>query len=349
MERLKESSEEADVRRRHALHYLEFAESLQPVREERLGILESEHDNLRAWRLAFVGDTGMAEVQLRICSAVWRLWFVRGLLSEGSAHIEAALRAESGDHRGALGPALRAAAVLAWAQGEHDEAERFARASLDTHRALGDEVGMTSALVSLGLALQSLGQLAEAKVVHEQSRVLAQKLGLAHALGAALANLGDVATLEGDDEGARDLYRDSLAVCRGNGDVEGAAAALLYLGVVMLKRDDDSEVLTTLAEGLEMFTSLGFTERMGACLTGLGAGIVSHDADRAAQLLGAAHALRQGITSHLERWEEELLTAVTTAAAEQLGDAGFTAAYERGRAMPHETAEDCLAAMRARE
>ena len=94
--------------------------------------------------------------------------------------------------------ALRAASVLAWAQGDYDAASDHARSSLDLHRELGDEPGMTRALISLGLAVQARGELAEARAFHEESRRLASKLDLANELGAALANLGDVSTLQGD-------------------------------------------------------------------------------------------------------------------------------------------------------
>ena len=340
------SGESDTIRRRHVEHFVAVVEALQPLREDRLAVVDAELDNIRT-ALAFAADHRMPGVQLRLCAMLWRFWFVRGLLSEGAAYIEAALAADEGNQPGPRAGALRAAAVIAWAQGDFDAAKRFAGDSLDLYEALGDEVGTTRALISMGLAAQSLGELAEAHAMHERTLRLARRLGLPVEVGAALANLGDIALLRGDHGRARELYGESLAQCHTSEDVEGTAVALMYLGLVSLWQDDgESDAAALFAESLQLFSGLGFTHLVGACLTGMAAAVVDRDAGVAARLLGAADALREGTTSHMEAWwERPLAVSTEDAARTRLGASSFATAFDRGRTDPHEATGDALASV----
>jgi predicted ATPase len=339
---LDDSGDGEVVRRRHAEHFLGLVEGLQPLREARLAIVEAELDNVRA-ALAFAAQAGLSGVGLRLCAVLWRFWYVRGLLSEGAAHIETALRCDTGDLPGPRAGTLRAASVIAWAEADHDRATDFAQRSLEIYGELGDETGMTRALISLGIARQSRGDLAEARAAHEQSRQLAARLGLHVELVAALANLGDVAMLEQDHERARRFYQESLVLSRDSKDVEGSAIALMCLGLVSLWHDGDQHAAGLFAESLRLFARLRFTDRMAACLTGLAASIVDDDAGRAGRLLGAAEALRQGTTSQMEAWWERPLVETTSRAARgHLGEESFAAILARGRAAPEESLQEAL-------
>ena len=328
---------------RHADYFLGVAEALQPVRAGRLASIEADHDNLRT-ALAFCARADRPGVQLRLCAAVWRFWYVRGLLSEGSSHLERALHHTRGERSAPRAAVLRAGSVLAWAQGDLQAAATLARDSLDLCTELGDRTGMTRALISLGLAMQSNGKLDEARALHEQSRLLADEQGLSSELGASLANLGDVAMMEGDLEGAHGFYRKSLGVCRAADDSEGSAIALMCLGVTSLHAGDDPERSVPLfAESLKRFSELKFTERMGACLTGLAAGHVQREPARAARLLGAAQALRTATTSQSEAWWERTLFATTSETAHtQLDDETLAASLEQGRTDPQAVVQEAI-------
>jgi non-specific serine/threonine protein kinase len=95
LERLEESEEGEEIRRRHADHYLALAERATGELEGGgqvawLERLEREHDNLRAalsWRL----EHGEPEGAARLVAATWLFWIVRGHAGEGQMWLERAL------------------------------------------------------------------------------------------------------------------------------------------------------------------------------------------------------------------------------------------------------------------
>jgi len=85
-DRLVESGEAEKTRRRHAacmvaLVEREAAELTGPRQEECLGRIAGMHDNVRA-ALAWASDHDEPESGLRLASAVWRFWLIRGPLDE---------------------------------------------------------------------------------------------------------------------------------------------------------------------------------------------------------------------------------------------------------------------------
>jgi len=88
-EKLEESGEAEEVRRRHASFFLTLAEEAEPRLRgpedmEWLERLEAEHDNLRA-ALSWALERGEAEPGIRLAGALWRFWEARGYYGEGLA------------------------------------------------------------------------------------------------------------------------------------------------------------------------------------------------------------------------------------------------------------------------
>ncbi|MFI6516024.1 AfsR/SARP family transcriptional regulator [Spirillospora sp. NPDC050679] len=91
LERLAEAGEEADVRRAHAAHFADLAETAEPhlYRHDQLRWLDrliAEHDNTHAalrWALA-ERDAALA---LRFCAGLGWYWFLRGQLGESADNI----------------------------------------------------------------------------------------------------------------------------------------------------------------------------------------------------------------------------------------------------------------------
>jgi predicted ATPase len=94
-EKLDESGEEAEVRRRHAAFFLGLAERVEPELQgpgqvERLDELERENGNLRvvmSWALS-KGEAGIAG---RLGWVLWRYWFLHGHQGEGRRWMEVLL------------------------------------------------------------------------------------------------------------------------------------------------------------------------------------------------------------------------------------------------------------------
>ncbi len=114
-ERLEESGEVEELRRRHADYFLGLAEEAEPDLRgspgDWLDRLEREHDNFRA-ALDRLEASGDSETALRLAAALWRFWYLRGHLAEGRRRLESALRADERP-TAARGKALNGAASLA--------------------------------------------------------------------------------------------------------------------------------------------------------------------------------------------------------------------------------------------
>ena len=110
---LRESGEEEEVVRRHAVYFTEIAESalaepFVPDAASLLARLEADLDNFRA-ALAFARDSGDGELFLRLAAAVGRcFWTERGDLREGRDWLEQALAASETPERGSHRRAHRA-------------------------------------------------------------------------------------------------------------------------------------------------------------------------------------------------------------------------------------------------
>ena len=122
VERASAAGELAELRRRHAAYYLGVAEAAEFASVDApswLQRLEAEHNNLRAalrWALEHEPLTA-----LRLGSAIWRFWYARGHLTEGSRWLEEALLKTAGHDAPVVvrAEALTGAGVLAHYQGQY--------------------------------------------------------------------------------------------------------------------------------------------------------------------------------------------------------------------------------------
>ena len=123
-EHLMASGELLAIRRRHAEHYLALAEAGPreapggPGQMEWLERLVPEQDNLRA-ALQWALDQGEGTLAVRLGTALAPFWHHRTAYREGGRWLNAAL--SLGVHDSAIGPALRADALLALADMVADE------------------------------------------------------------------------------------------------------------------------------------------------------------------------------------------------------------------------------------
>lgn len=151
---LGEGVDAATVRRRHADAYLAMVEAVAPQLPGRgqiplLDRLESDIDNIRgAMRWAI--DSGEAQLALRIATASWRLWQLRGYVQEGHTAITEILAMP-----GAAAPtivlrrALEAAGGLSWWMGQIPDSEAYYRQELELATELKEEDGIANAYFNL--------------------------------------------------------------------------------------------------------------------------------------------------------------------------------------------------------
>ena len=334
-ERLEQSDEAEEIRRRHAEFFLALAQSAGPHLEgaeqaEWLQRIEAERDNVRAtleWALG--ADAGLA---LQIAADLGRFWWVRGP-AEGLAWLERGL--EQAD----VAPAVRAGALdaaggTAWFVGDHERALRLFEEGLATFRELGDRAGAARMLTRLGPPLTVVGRYEEADRVVREAAAIHRELGNSIELAMSLHILGAIAAERGDWQSAAPLMEESAALARETGDTWQLAYGLSNLAEVAI-RSGNLEVADR--HGREALT---FANEIGDdVLTIFALALRSitvarrGDLERAGALWGAAEQLDEELGESMwrrERVAHEQLLGERGAAFERGVEAGLKLSLEEG-------------------
>lgn len=218
----------------HLNYYIALATQLEPSARSAeqaswLARLRSERDNIRA-ALRFASENGAVEAGLRLAGLLTQFWILSGLRAEGLAWLNRLLAAAGEVEPGVRGRALLAAGELGWRLGDHDQAVRYLRASLDIFEELDDARGTAEATRSLGDAEGARRNYPEAKRLMETAIAAFRRLDARAPLAVALGNLGMYTSRTGDRRRATALYNESLSIHRALEDRIGMAMSLTNLG-----------------------------------------------------------------------------------------------------------------------
>ncbi|HUG55923.1 MAG TPA: LuxR C-terminal-related transcriptional regulator [Candidatus Limnocylindrales bacterium] len=343
-ERLRESGEEPEVRRRHARYFGALAEEARPHLEQAdqsvwLERLYREHANLRA-ALLWAVEASEAEWGLRLAAQLWPFWFMRGALTEGRERIADLLAAGSGpvDPR-VRASALNAAGLLARYQRDYGSAEKRIAQGLEIRRGLGDPKEIADSLNNLAYVTLHRGDHHAARSLYGEALRTYRALGEEQGVADAQSHLALIALQERDIGTARRLEQESLAIWRRLGDMQGVTWALEGLGKVELEAGDLEAAVASFREGLDIAKSLGHGWAIALLVDAFAcAAVANGQAERALRLAGAAAAIRKRVGTplaplherQLHRWLERARHALRPAHAEE--------AYAAGSALPEEDA-----------
>jgi tetratricopeptide (TPR) repeat protein len=324
------------VRERHLAWYLRFADEASaglrgPDQGRWIGLVEAEHDNLRA-ALAWALDRDAVQAALALCGALWWFWWVRGYTTEGLAWLERALAAgeSSGARIDALEGACRLATVrgdlggarrfgeeclsfaqacgnaqaagramtllgdLSRQQGQYEDSRRRYEHAVALHEAAQDQAGAAAALAGLGTVAYMQGDYASAGVLFEQSLALRRAIGEPWSVAGALSNLGLVTQQRGEYEAAERLFDEALSLRRMLGDQPGMAISLNNLGLVAQRRGDMAAARARHQESLTIKRGLGDSRGIAVSLGNLGEiATASGDLDTARHLLEESIAIKR--------------------------------------------------------
>ncbi|HLV78671.1 MAG TPA: tetratricopeptide repeat protein, partial [Chthonomonadaceae bacterium] len=234
LEKLEASGGIEAMREKHRAYFLRLAEEaerkLYGVDSDKwLERLETEHDNLRAalgWQPAEEADP---EAGLRLASAIWYFWHVRGYFSEGRKWLAEKLAGSAAGSKWRA-RALHGAGVLARNQGDFAAARALAEESLAVKRAMGDRQGIAASYNTLAVLALSQGDYSSAQRYYGESLEIERGLGNRQGITASLFGLGNVALEQGDYATAHTHYAESLKIKQELGDRRGIAYALAGLG-----------------------------------------------------------------------------------------------------------------------
>jgi tetratricopeptide (TPR) repeat protein len=333
VERLEESHEAEDLRRRHAEHFLAFAEEAEPNLRgspgEWLDLLELELDNLRA-ALDRLEASGESEHAVRLAAALWRFWYLRGHLAEGRRRLERVLRIDERP-TAARAKALNGAAVMAVNTGDFATARLRAEEALALHRTLGDEWGAAYAGFMLGTALSGEGVEARTESLYEESVRVFRELGDEHSALLVSRNLAASYESLGDRGRAQALYEDNLRRARATDNERMEASTLGALATIALEEGRLRDADSMLKASLHIHSGLGDLLDAAVDLCRFAAVLArGGKAVTATRLLSSLDALGDEIgirRSYVEELSQETLTTIRM----RLDEAAFAEAWEQGQ------------------
>jgi predicted ATPase/class 3 adenylate cyclase len=270
LERLADLEPGRETRRRHADYYLALADDQSGKvfgadQKAALDTLQREHDNLRA-AITCAIEEGDAARAMRLLSAIWRFWQMRGYLPEAHERAERILALPGGLPEDRL-KALEAAGGIAYWQGDipaaralyhaqgllaeelrderglaearynesftfgfdrttQEQARVLATDALERFRRLGDRPGEGKALWGVVNSYVFSDDLGPAAALVEESIAISRELDDRFQLGWALFTRGLIASQSDDTDLARSSYEEAIAIFRETEDLTGYALVL---------------------------------------------------------------------------------------------------------------------------
>ncbi|MDQ5823392.1 MAG: tetratricopeptide repeat protein [Chloroflexota bacterium] len=332
---LRESGEEEAVRKRHADYFVAEAEKADkklgegPNQEITLAWFDKEYPNLRA--ALKVND---AELKLRLVGALGRFWDRHGYMREGRKLTEEALT-----QRQYASPEVRATALLwggAFASDDGDDARavELLDESLDLYVRADNKLGIARVFNILGNVALRQHSYDQAEDYCTRSLHLYVELNDKQGIALLQGNLGEVYRSQGKIGDAEQHLTKSLVLFKELEDNDGTAVTLTNLGQLELGRGNARLAERLLKEALVLAQELGLIQTMAWCLLGL-AGVARAEGllPRAALLAGAVEKLLEATGMRLEPLEAQLRVDIEAACRTHLGEKGWFAAMEKGRAM----------------
>jgi predicted ATPase/class 3 adenylate cyclase len=332
-ERLEESGEAEDLRRRHAEHFLHLAEEAEPhVREgseEWVDKLDVEHDNLRS-AFDVLEQSAEGELALRLAGALSRFWYLKGHFAEGVRRLEGALSYESAPPP-IRAKALTGASVAALNVGDMSTARLRAEQALELYRVLDDAWGVAYTTMMVGNAHSEGGDVAGAAPFFEESVARFRDLGDEQFTIIATTNLAWAVGELGDYEREKGLHEANLRQARalGNRRLEGYALGQLAFFARKEGRLDDAasmykqsiRLVHEVEDHLELAIDLG---RFAAVLADQGRG------RPAARLVASSEALTRQIGAQTPWWAARRNEETRTIVRSQLDARALAEAEEQG-------------------
>ena len=231
-----------------------------------------------------------------------------------------------------LAYALRQEGLIAWHQGNLEEAAAYAQEALALARTLGDKSLLATTLLDLTAIVMLQGDLNQATPLASEGLALARELGDKPLLANTLQNLGYIASLRGDLPQAAEQAQEALALFRELGDRTYITVALHSWGYLSSLQHEFKQAYACYREGLFLAQEIRNENLMGWHLTGLASVAAAEEQPvRAARLFGAAEK-RFDVNVQMNEIERAEYERVVQGVRAQLGEQTFAAAKAEGQA-----------------
>ena len=345
-EKLEESGEADEVRRRHAAWVLALCREAEPALNGGddapwLARLAVEHDNIRA-ALRHVEATGSAETGLAIAGAVWRFWQQRGHLAEGRSTCERllALPAAAAPTAGRAA-GLSALAGLAYWQGDFAPLAASYREGVAIYRAIGDRPRLAEAIFNESFVGFVSGDLELGRARLEESRALFEELGDANSVSRANEALAAIQFRLGALPDALETQAQVVRHRRAGRNAFHLADSLTLYALLLFDNARIDEGRRAIAEALEMQRAMDYESGAVALLMIAARQLVREgEAARAARVCGAVAAIRERTTVGATPLEILGIPDPEIGAREALGAEAFEREFAAGHALTVEQASE---------
>jgi predicted ATPase/transcriptional regulator with XRE-family HTH domain len=231
--------------------------------------LEAEHDTIRVllgWSL----ESGNYTQGLRLVGALWRFWYMRGMLREGRRWLETFLALPLQGSAATRAHALDGAGILAWRQGEYAQADVWLGMALDIYRSEQHQRGEARVLSHLGMLKAERGEYEQALIAYEASLAIYHMLDDSIGAAGVLHNLGNLHCHQNNHPRAMEIYTECLTIYQQHASY--ADIALISLGIGAVARDQGQGEVASVAfiRSLEIARTLGDEWTVATALLNLG-------------------------------------------------------------------------------
>jgi predicted ATPase/class 3 adenylate cyclase len=272
---------------------------------------------------------GIAESLGSLAAAAW----LRGKIVEAiSLHEEQVRLLRQVGEPGEVAAALFPLAEHISTYGEYAQGQALFEEALQLFRQAGNELWVGGTLVhSASWLWFTLGDLATIRQRFQEGQVLITKVGDRAWSAECLWVAALLALSEGEPRGASSLAQESLSVYREMGDPWYSAWLLHLLGRIEMQQDEMSAARRYYQQSLALNRQVGEKWMTPFNLEGLASVVATQGALRwAAQLWGAAEALRDAIDVPRLPVDRVGYEQAVGAARAQLGEEAFTSAWQEG-------------------
>ena len=298
LHQLEVNKEAGAIRKQHAYHFRAFAERADcelwgGEQAKHLKKLESVHDNLRV-ALKWAIEEQEAEFALKLASYLGTFWEIKGHFFEGRRWLHMALELRGEIPQIVHAKALRAAAILAYVQGENDEAKRLFEECLKIMRSCGDRQTEALLLNELARTVLYRGEILGSKHLAQEALAIAWELNNAKLQAYTHLTMGFINRNCGEYEKAHEEFELSLPYWENLGNNWYTAIILDNRGVLSMCQSAFDKAQYFLERSLALKKDLG--DKRGISYSHQGLGIL-------AQLRGDHESAASYAVRSLESWK----------------------------------------------
>jgi predicted ATPase/serine/threonine protein kinase len=334
---LEAGSDAADLRQRHAIHFLALAEADLHLDSGRatswINRLREERYNLRAalrWSLA-----NDLEIAGRLAAALRSFWILHGYLTEGHEYLEEVLKRADELPAPLLRKLLIASGSMFQLQGDRERARGLYEKAMDHARAAEDLPQLALATRGLAATAYLQGDFQIARQYVEEALQISRALNDRFAIAASLNRLGDLARMEGNYSSAEMHFQESVAILKELGNQTALSNSLNNLAAVTFANREYRAAHVLFTQALTVAEEFGDKIVISHALDGFAALAVEFgDLENAARLAGAAEEIHQEIGFQREPAEQRFRETYLAGLHQKLLGAALAAAFAEGRELP---------------